>query len=462
MSGYLGARRKGELPVKNGAEQKISTWVDEHRDALLEELKEFLRIPSLTGYEGEAQKYMQVQYEKLGLEVEVFEPDVRELFEKYPDIAQYPTSWEPELDLVIRYPDICTYEQWLNSGYADQLNYKGRPNVVGTWKGTGGGRSLILNGHVDAVTVGDYSRWEHDPFGAEQVGERIYARSSSDMKGGLLACAKALEVLQAAGIQLRGDVICQSVVNEEHAGNGSLACVARGYRADAAICADGGSGIKTETGGGVYWEIKVVGREVHTGGRWRGGEMYGVSAIEKAALVVRALCEQEREANRDATRLSLGIGMINGGTYATNTAGECTISGVAYYSAAMGVGVPGIKAVKDLLRTAIDEVAGTDSWLAEHRPELSFLHYDDAYVYPEDHELLGVMCCAGEDMLGRKMRVGSMSACDARHLGNRGGTPCLVCGPGNGPAHAANEYINTEDYLDYIKFLALTVYRWCG
>jgi len=442
--------------------QKISAWVDENRDALIEELKEFLRIPSLTGYEGEAQKFVKAQYEKLGLSVDVFEPDVKELFERYPDVAQFPTSWEPELDLVIPTTDICTYEQWLGSGYADKLNYKGRPNVVGTLKGTGGGRSLILNGHVDAVTVGNPDSWEHDPFGAEQVGTKIYARGSSDMKGGLLACAKALEALQDIGVKLRGDVICQSAVNEEHAGNGTLACVAKGYKADAAICADGGMMIKTETGGGIYWQIQVTGREVHTGGRWHGKEMFGVSAIEKAAKIINALTAAEQEANQDDVRLSLGIGTIQGGTYATATAAACTISGVVYFSAAMGVGETGIKAVKELLRNAVNKAANEDAWLSTHKPELTFTHYDDAYVYPEGHELLSVLSASGEEMLGKPMQVGAMSACDARHLGNRGGMPCLVCGPGTGPAHAANEFIDTEVYLGYIKLLALTVYRWCS
>lgn len=440
----------------------IHAWVEQNRDSLIAELQEFLRIPSLTGYEGEAQKFMQRQYEQLGMTVDVFEPDVRELFEKYPDVAQYPTSWEPELDLVIPTTDICTYEQWLNSGYADKLHYRGRPNVVGICKGTGGGRSLILNGHVDSVTVGDPANWEYDPFGAEMVETRIYARGSSDMKGGLLACAKAMEVLQAIGIKLRGDVICQSAVNEEHAGNGTLACVSRGYTADAAICTDGGMTIHTETGGGVYWEIQVAGHEVHTGGRWRAGKMFGVSAIEKAAKIIDSLCAAEQKANENATRLSLGIGTIHGGSYATTTAKACTVSGVAYFSAAMGVGEAGIKAVKNLLREAVNEAAANDPWLTEHKPVLSFLHYDDAYVYPEGHELLSVLRSAGEDTLGRPMSIGPMSACDARHLGNRGNIPCLVCGPGNGPAHAANEFIDTQDYLNYIKLLALTVYRWCG
>ena len=160
--------------MENKIEQRISAWVDERRDLLIDELKDFLRIPSLTGHEGEAQKFVKAQYEALGMEVDVFEPDVRELFEKYPEIAQFPTSWEPELDLIIETDDICTYEKWLNSGYADKLNYKDRPNVVGTLKGSGGGRSIILNGHIDSVTVGDINAWEHDPFAAEQVGTKIY------------------------------------------------------------------------------------------------------------------------------------------------------------------------------------------------------------------------------------------------------------------------------------------------
>ena len=442
-------------------EQKINSWVDENRDALIEELKQFIRIPSLTGYEGEAQKFVQAQYEKLGMDVDVFEPDIKELFEKYPEVAQFPTSHEPELELVINTPDICTYEIWQNSGYADKLNYINRPNVVGTLKGTGGGRSLILNGHVDNVTIGDLKEWKYDPFGAEEVDGKIYGRGTSDMKGGILACVNALKALQAAGVKLSGDVICESVVNEEHAGNGTLACVSKGYTADAAICADGGTWIAAETGGGVYWRIIVRGREAHTGGRWRNGQMFAISAIEKAALIVNSLVEMEKETNKDGVCLSLGVGTIEGGAYATSTARECTILGGVYFSAKMGVGEEGIIAVKNLIRNAVNRVVEKDEWLSENKPDVFFPHYDDAYVLPKENDLVPVMLDAGEAMLGRKLYVGSSSACDVRHLGNQGKIPSVMCGPGNGPVHAPNEFIVIEDYIKYIKFLALTVYKWC-
>ena len=128
----------------------------------------------------------------------------------------------------------------------------------------------------------------------------------------------------------------------------------------------------------------------------------------------------------------------------------------------MGTGEAGIIAVKNLLRNAVDQASREDPWLQEHRPVLTFQHYDDAYVYPPKNDLLSVLQDAGECVLGQPMTVGKMSACDARHLGNRGDTPCLVCGPGTGPAHAANEFIDIDVYLNYIKLLALTVYNWCN
>ena len=72
------------------------------------------------------------------------------------------------------------------------------------------------------------------------------------------------------------------------------------------------------------------------------------------------------------------------------------------------------------------------------------------------------MLDAGSDILGKELLVTRTSACDMRHLGNQAGIPCVSYGPGNGPVHTVNEYIVTKDYLDYIKFIALTVYRWCS
>ena len=198
-----------------------------NRDRSVAMLREFVRIPSLTGEEGEAQKYLAAILEKAGAKVVMEEPDVAAMFEKYPHIAQYPTHWQH--DLILPYEELPTMEGLKSSGLEPVLNYRGRPNVVGQFKGTGGGRSLILNGHVDTVTVEPRDEWTCDPFGAEIDGGYMYGRGTSDMKGGLLAGILAMVYLSEAEVQLRGDVTVESVVNEEHAGNGTLDLVRRGY-----------------------------------------------------------------------------------------------------------------------------------------------------------------------------------------------------------------------------------------
>ncbi len=137
------------------------------------------------------------------------------------------------------YQDLPTYEDLIISGKIEVLNYKNRPNVVGIWKGSGGGRrSLILNGHIDTVTVEPLNQWTHDPYEAEIKEGKMFGRGVSDMKRGIIAAIIALESLIELDVKLRGDVIFQSVVNEEHAGNGTVACVARGITVDAAIISE--------------------------------------------------------------------------------------------------------------------------------------------------------------------------------------------------------------------------------
>ena len=140
-----------------GALETALQLATKNRDRSVAMLREFVRIPSLTGEEGEAQKYLATILEKAGARVVMEEPDVAAMFEKYPHIAQYPTHWQH--DLILPYEELPTMEGLKSSGLEPVLNYRGRPNVVGQFKGTGGGRSLILNGHVDTVTVEPRNEW---------------------------------------------------------------------------------------------------------------------------------------------------------------------------------------------------------------------------------------------------------------------------------------------------------------
>jgi len=443
-------------------EKKIVDYIDKNKNEYISFLQKLLRIPSLTGEEKEAQVFVANELKAQGYTVEMFEPDVKELFDKYPQIAQIPSLWNPEYDMPLRTNDVFTYSQLMESKFDKIKTYKDRPNVIAKLPGAGGGRSLILNGHIDVVTIGERAKWKHDPWGAKIEDGKIFARGATDMKGGIAAMMKAMEAIIKSGIKLRGDIMVQSVVNEEHAGNGALACVAKGYAADAAIITEpsGSNVVVTESGGGVYWEVRIKGRETHAGARWQGKEQYGVSAIEKTPLVINKLLDLERSLNKDEPNISLCIGMIKGGTYSTSTALECALNGVAYFSTNLGTGEEGLVKVKNLLKECVKNI--DDPWLKENPPELLFQHYDDAYRMGDNgKEILSVLTGAGKELCGKDIIISRMSACDARMLGNSGKIPVIVYGPGNvKAAHTVDEYIDIDDYLNAIKVLAITIYRW--
>ncbi|MFH1567904.1 MAG: M20/M25/M40 family metallo-hydrolase [Gemmatimonadota bacterium] len=134
--------------------------------------------------------------------------------------------------------------------------YRGRANLIARIPGTGGGRSLLLSGHVDTVPAGP-GRWRHSPLSGALRGGRLYGRGSWDMKGGLAAQFGVLLALARAGVRLPGEVLAESVVDEEWAGGGgTLAARLKGYRADACAIGEGtGLTIYRATRGGHFVDI---------------------------------------------------------------------------------------------------------------------------------------------------------------------------------------------------------------
>ena len=154
----------------------------------------------------------------------------------------------------------------------------GRPNVIAVARGTGGGRVLMLNGHIDTVGVAGMTA----PHTSRIAGGRLYGRGAYDMKCGVAACMMA--VAEARGCGLRGDVIFTAVVDEEYAGEGTLA-VARRYRADAALIAEATDHKLVVAHKGFVWlEVESQGAAAH-------GSIPG--AIDAIAHMGRVLVELE-------------------------------------------------------------------------------------------------------------------------------------------------------------------------
>ena len=177
--------------------ERIDQAIAEHSDDALKLLQELVRIPSLEGAEKPCMDVLERELRGMNLDVDRWIPDDEELA-AHP--AYVPTGW----------------------------SYAERPNVVGIYRGAGGGKSLKLNGHVDVVPIGPPELWQYGPWSGAFVDGKVYGRGSADMKGGVVSNVLTARALQTAGIKLAGDLIIDCVVDEEAGGNGTLATVLRG------------------------------------------------------------------------------------------------------------------------------------------------------------------------------------------------------------------------------------------
>jgi acetylornithine deacetylase len=192
-------------------ETKIRDYVDAHSDRLFGHVQELVRRDSQNtpplGREAGAQEYLAGVLEGCGCRPDLY-----------------------ELDTV---PGLRQHELFFG-----KREYRGRPNLGARRKGAGGGRSLVLSGHVDTVPRGTQP-WTRDAFGGEIEGNLLYGRGSNDMKAGIAINAFMMEAVEELGLRLAGDLVFESVVDEEFGGvNGTLAGRLRGYNGDAAIISE--------------------------------------------------------------------------------------------------------------------------------------------------------------------------------------------------------------------------------
>ena len=311
----------------------------------------------------------------------------------------------------------CTIDRW--------EVYPGRPDLVGTLRGTGGqvARSLILNGHIDVVPAGDPAAWTHPPFATEIAGGKIWGRGAVDMKGGIAAMIAAVDAIQRAGVRLQGDVFLESVVDEETGGTGTAQTVEHGYRADAAIVVEPTNFAIQPVEGGLEWlRVVVRGRSGHSAYRYRsvhaGGQGVAVNAIEKTAKILAAVQDLERHwaVHKRHPLLPAGITTINPGVMIGGTGGgqdgvPNVLTAVSTFPdyCALELSLkylPGEETanVRAEFEDYIARVAAADPWLREHPPEIEWgirgVSFPPAQT-PADHPFLAVLSDAAAVATGQ-------------------------------------------------------------
>lgn len=358
-------------------------------------------------------------------------------------------------------------EELLSHPYfvSPRSEFAGSPNVVGVLRGTGEGRSIILNGHVDVVPPGDETQWERDPFSGDVEDGKLYGRGATDMKGGSLAALIAVEALQKLGVKLKGDVIFESVVEEESGGAGTLATILRGYKADAALVPElTQMKIMPKQQGSMWFRLNVIGRSAHGGTRYE-----GVSAIEKSLAVVQAIGSLEKRRNDRITDplyaklpipIPINIGVIEGGKWPSSVADLVKLEG--------RMGVAPEEEMEDAKREMEEALAGLaaiDPWFAEHPVELEW--YGARWVpgaVEEEHPLMQLLLETFEEVRGEKPVIeASPWGTDGGLLTKLADTPAIVFGPGiTQLGHYPNEYIELDSIFECATIYALTLLEWCG
>jgi acetylornithine deacetylase len=415
--------------------------VDDLKDDLFAFASRLVRTPSLPGDEGAAHALVKDKLDALGLDTDVV------------------SSTRADIET---HPAFCD----------DGIPVDRRINVVGRWRGgqqtvagSREGRSLILNGHVDVVPPGDEALWRDSPWSGRIRDGRLYGRGSCDMKAGLTAAIFAVEALQRLGVRLSGDVLLQSVSGEETGGIGTLSTIVSGYRADAAIILEPTSlRLCIVQAGALTFRLRVPGRAAHACLKKQ-----GVSAIEKAAVLLSALDALERDRHRgfespyydDPTSVApISVGTLRGGDWHSTVPDEAVLEG--RYGVLPGESIADARrAIDDALRRA----AQADGWLCEHPPILEWFEgqFESGATSPES-PIVGVLARAHEDLTGTPAVLqGVTYGSDLRLFTNHAGIPAILYGPGRvEDAHTANESIDLAEVTTAAAVLAWTMCQWGG
>lgn len=408
-------------------------YIEDNRENTFSFLRDLVAFPSISGNEKEAQEYLLSVFKDLGCKTDLWVPDIEEM-------KKHPAFLSP------------------------RESFSGSPNLVGVLKGSGGGRSLILNSHIDVVPIGK-GDWTLDPWTGSRTGGRIYGRGTSDMKGGMAAIIAAVRAVKESGIKLKGDIILESVIEEEAGGAGTLATVMRGYRADGAVIPEPTDlALYPAAMGSMWFRITLKGKAAH------GATAYlGVNPLEKAGSLLSVLKTLEQKRTRENRHplythlpvpFCISIGTLKGGNWPSSVPEEAVMEG------RMGVSPrETVEEARKELEDAVADFAGKDPWLKEHPPKVEW--FGSCWVsgeVPLDHPLIRALAETHGEVLGHDPVItGAPWATDAAMLVRHGDTPAVIFGPGTGEtAHQADEYIEEDKLVKASKILAGFIADWCG
>ena len=339
------------------------------------------------------------------------------------------------------------------------LQYGDRPNVRAVQKGSGGGKSLIFNTHMDVVPPSATQERHFDPYIEDG---KVYGRGTCDAKGQLVTLWLVMEAIRDLNLDLRGDVIGHMVIEEENGGNGTIAMVRTGETADAAIVLEPSNFILyPQIRGAIWFEATVHGQSGHSGAP--GGT---VSALLKALRAIElftayhdvALAESRGQYplfDQFPNPAPLTIGELDAGDWPAQAPQKAVFTGV--------LGILPDRTKEQVMADLNNLIKDCDDeWLADHF-EIEFTYRHDACVLEPEHPLVQTLKGAAQEC-GHEGKISAMTAsCDAWWYANQLGIPTCWFGGGDlGVAHSNNEHIPVAEMLTAAETLIRFIKQWCA
>jgi len=338
---------------------------------------------------------------------------------------------------------ICDTLDGLSIPFEASTLAPGRINVTARIKGSGGGKSLMLNAHTDTVGVEGMD----DPFSGKIVGNRLYGRGAYDMKGSIAAILGAAKALKEDGIKLNGDLILSFVADEEHESIGAQALV-KSLTADAAIVTEPTdlNLCLAHRGFGIF-KISTKGKTAH-GGRHK----HGIDANMHMGLILAELHKLSRRLPEENThplcgQASLHVPLISGGRSLFVYSSSCTIH-------AERRTIPGetLEDVKTELQSVIDQLASQNpQFHASLEPEI----WRSPYEVDASSAIAETTKKAAADTTGKSPGVIGHTWWEDSAIFGEAGIETVILGPAGGGIHEDVEWVE----LDSVHLLGEILYR---
>ena len=423
---------------KKGLE--VLEWIESNKDELVALLQDLVRIPSVSGEELAVQKRLYQELERMDLGPEMFYPDEKELR---------------------KHKDFFETTSFVKYGYED------RPNVGGLLKGSGGGRSLCLSGHVDVVSPEPLNQWTRDPWSGDVIGDEVHGRGAGDMKAGVAAMIFAVKAIQTAGITLKGDVQVETTIEEEDGGVGGVLYMRTVKpKTDAAFVPEPSTLTITVASAGVmYFRVIVPGLPAHAA-----RAHFGVNAIQKMMPIIEAIqnLHKDRQArihykyaetdpNNIGRSTTINIGTIKAGDWPSTVPGSCTID--------CRIGFPPGETNEEVMKQVeevVMDAAKKDNWLKDNHPIIEWFGWKARpHELDPSNEFVQHVRQSVIDIVGHETGyIGGSAGLDTRYFVHNG-TPALTCGPHAERIHSFDEVVNIESTVVTSQIIAKTLLDWC-